>query len=101
MLSSSTQQGQSQSTLWTQFQGGIARLKLALSLDWMQDILRPLKPAYQQTAWIAMAINLIALFASLFSLQVYDRVIQKGGMVTLVALCIGMVIALQRLSISV
>ncbi len=95
MLSSSTQQGESQSTLWTQFQGGIARLKLALSLGWMQDILRPLKPAYQQTAWIAMAINLIALFASLFSLQVYDRVIQKGGMVTLVALCIGMVIALS------
>lgn len=95
MSSSSTPENHSQLPLWTQFRGGIARLRLALSLPWMMEILHPLKPAYQQTAWIAMAVNLIALFASLFTLQVYDRVIQKGGMVTLVALCIGMVIALS------
>jgi ATP-binding cassette, subfamily C, bacterial LapB len=95
MLSSSTHQQQAQPSLWTQFQGGVAKLRLALSLDWMQDILRPLQPAYRQAALIAMAINFIALFASVFSLQVYDRVIQKGGMVTLVALCIGMAVALM------
>lgn len=77
-----------------QFQGGLSRLRQALSLPWLQDILRPLQGAYKQVAWIAMAINIVALFASVFSLQVYDRVIQKGGVITLVALCIGMAFAL-------
>ena len=81
-------------TPWAQLRGGLTRLKAALMLPWLQDILRPLKSSYKQVAWIAMSINLIALFSSVFSLQVYDRVVQKGGWVTLVALCIGMVFAL-------
>lgn len=76
------------------FQGGIARLRETLERPWLQDILRPLKEAYKQVVWIALAINFIALFVSLFSLQVYDRVIQKGGLVTLAALVIGMVFAM-------
>jgi ATP-binding cassette subfamily C protein LapB len=93
-MSSNIQETEGQPSIWNQLQGGLARLRAALSLVWLQDILRPLKDAYKQVAWIALAINLIALFASLFSLQVYDRVIQKGGLVTLVALCIGMAFAM-------
>ena len=76
------------------FQGGVARVRASLATPWLQDILRPLDGAYKQVMWLALAINFIALFASLFSLQVYDRVIQKGGLVTLVALVIGMLFAL-------
>lgn len=78
----------------SRFQGGVARVRESLATPWLQDILRPLEGAYKQVVWIALAINFIALFASLFSLQVYDRVIQKGGLVTLTALVIGMVFAL-------
>lgn len=66
----------------------------SLATPWLQEIFKPLEGAYKQVIWLALAINFIALFASLFSLQVYDRVIQKGGLVTLVALIIGMVFAL-------
>jgi ATP-binding cassette subfamily C protein LapB len=82
------------SSALSRFQGGVARVRESLATPWLQDILRPLESAYKQVMWIALAINFIALFASLFSLQVYDRVIQKGGLVTLVALVIGMVFAL-------
>jgi ATP-binding cassette, subfamily C, bacterial LapB len=78
----------------SRFQGGVARVRESLATPWLQEILRPLEGAYKQVMWLALAINFIALFASLFSLQVYDRVIQKGGLVTLVALIIGMVFAL-------
>ena len=78
----------------SRFQGGVARVRESLATPWLQEILGPLEGAYKQVMWLALAINFIALFASLFSLQVYDRVIQKGGLVTLVALIIGMVFAL-------
>ena len=78
----------------SRFQGGLTRVRESLATPWLQEILKPLKGAYRQVIWVALAINFIALFASLFSLQVYDRVIQKGGLVTLVALIIGMLFAL-------
>lgn len=76
------------------FKGGVARVRESLSTPWLQEILQNLQGAYKQVMWLALAINFIALFVSLFSLQVYDRVVQKGGLVTLVALIIGMVFAL-------
>ena len=93
MLESSQTMDPRESSL-SRFQGGLARVRESLATPWLQEILGPLKGAYKQVLWIALAINFIALFASLFSLQVYDRVIQKGGLVTLVALVIGMVFAL-------
>jgi len=76
------------------FKGGVARVRESLVTPWLQKILQTLEGAYKQVMWLALAINFIALFVSLFSLQVYDRVVQKGGLVTLVALIIGMVFAL-------
>jgi len=93
-MQSVNQEVEKSASPWMQLQGGLSRLRLALKLPWLQDILRPLKGAYRQVAIIATSINLIALFASVFALQVYDRVIQKGGLVTLTALCVGMVFAL-------
>lgn len=61
---------------------------------WFNDLVEPLKPAYKQTMWMSLGINIIALLSSLFALQVYDRVVAKGGYNTLIALCVGMVIAI-------
>ena len=94
MMDEATQKLDAQPSTIARFQGGLTRLRETLALPWLQDILRPLKDAYKQVVWMALAINFIALFASLFSLQVYDRVIQKGGLVTLGALVIGMVFAM-------
>jgi ABC-type bacteriocin/lantibiotic exporter with double-glycine peptidase domain len=94
MIDESTHDAKARPSTMAPLQGGLKLLQETLALPWLQDILRPLKGAYQQVVWIALAINLIALFTSLFSLQVYDRVIQKGGLVTLSALVIGMIFAI-------
>ena len=94
MIDESTHDVKARPSTLARLQGGLRLLQETLALPWLQDILRPLKGSYQQVAWIALAINLIALFTSLFSLQVYDRVIQKGGLVTLSALVIGMIFAI-------
>lgn len=61
---------------------------------WFNDLVEPLKPAYKQTMWMSLGINIIALLSSIFALQVYDRVVAKGGYNTLIALCVGMLIAI-------
>jgi ABC-type bacteriocin/lantibiotic exporter with double-glycine peptidase domain len=94
MIDESTHDAKARPSTMAPLQGGLKLLQETLALPWLQDILLPLKGAYQQVVWIALAINLIALFTSLFSLQVYDRVIQKGGLVTLSALVIGMIFAI-------
>lgn len=61
---------------------------------WFKQLFEPLKPAYKQALLMAFGINVIGLFASIFALQVYDRVVAKGGHSTLVALAVGMFIAI-------
>jgi ATP-binding cassette subfamily C protein LapB len=43
---------------------------------------------------MAFVINIIGLFSSIFALQVYDRVVAKGGDSTLTALALGMAVAI-------
>jgi ATP-binding cassette, subfamily C, bacterial LapB len=64
------------------------------SEDWLRRILKPHRAAYKQTIWLALAINLMGLFAAIFSLQVYDRVVAHAGYATLFALVTGMVIVI-------
>lgn len=61
---------------------------------WLRDVLAPMRSAYLQIVVLACVINLIGLFSAVFALQVYDRVVAKGGMSTLVALVIGMALAI-------
>jgi ATP-binding cassette, subfamily C, bacterial LapB len=60
---------------------------------WLGEVLRPLRPAYLQVILLAFAVSVIGLFAAVFSLQVYDRVVAKGGYASLVALVTGMALA--------
>ena len=64
------------------------------SEDWLRHILEPHRTAYKQTIWLALAINFMGLFAAIFSLQVYDRVVAHAGYATLFALVTGMVIVI-------
>jgi ATP-binding cassette subfamily C protein LapB len=63
-------------------------------LGWLHELLLPLRPAYKQAIMLAFLVNLIALFAAVYTLQVYDRVIGHAGYSSLVALSIGMLIAI-------
>lgn len=59
---------------------------------WLTEAIWPFRGAYKQAIVLAFAINFLGLFAAIFSLQVYDRVVAHGGLSTLTALVIGMVI---------
>ena len=59
---------------------------------WLTEAIWPFRGAYKQAIILAFAINFLGLFAAIFSLQVYDRVVAHGGLSTLTALVIGMVI---------
>lgn len=61
--------------------------------SWLREVLLPLKPRFQEIIVQSFCINLLALAVPLFSLQVYDRVIGHHGISTLVALGVGVVIA--------
>lgn len=61
---------------------------------WLHELLLPLRPAYKQAIMLAFLVNLIALGAAVYALQVYDRVIGHAGYATLLALSVGMLIAI-------
>ena len=64
------------------------------SEDWLRQILEPHRAAYKQILWLAFVINLMGLFAAIFSLQVYDRVVAHAGYSSLFALVTGMVLVI-------
>lgn len=61
---------------------------------WLREALAPLKSRFAEILLHSFFINLLALAVPLFSLQVYDRVIGHRGLTTLMALAIGVVLAL-------
>lgn len=71
-----------------------ADLPLNVDQDWLTGLLDALKPAYKQTIWLALAVNSLALLSSIFTLQVYDRVVAHSGYSSLVALVVGMLLVL-------
>ncbi|TAN46538.1 MAG: ATP-binding cassette domain-containing protein [Rhodospirillales bacterium] len=60
--------------------------------EWVNDVVRPLKPIFLEVISVSLFINILALAAPVFTLQVYDRVVSSGGMTTLQGLVIGMVV---------
>jgi ATP-binding cassette subfamily C protein LapB len=61
---------------------------------WFKSIMKPLRPTLWELACASFFINVLALAAPFFSLQVYDRVVFYSGMTTLQGLAIGMALAL-------
>lgn len=63
-------------------------------LDWLRELLWPYRSAYRQAIVMSFVINVLGLFAAIFSMQVYDRVVAHAGYSTLVALVLGMALVI-------
>ncbi|HLO77757.1 MAG TPA: ABC transporter transmembrane domain-containing protein [Magnetospirillum sp.] len=61
---------------------------------WLRAILDPLRPVARELLTASLFINVLALAAPIFVMQVYDRVIGHSSMETLKGLVIGMAIVL-------
>jgi ATP-binding cassette subfamily C protein LapB len=57
---------------------------------WIVEIIDPLKPIFSEVMAFSLFVNILALAAPIFTLQVYDRVVGSGGLTTLQGLVIGM-----------
>jgi len=61
---------------------------------WLSEILRNVRPAFAQILAVSAFVNLLAVAAPVFVLQVYDRVVMHAGISTLYGLIIGVLIAI-------
>src|SRR6202008_4000556 len=59
---------------------------------WLGPMLAPVRPALREVVALSFFVNLLALAAPVFVLQVYDRVVYFAGLGTLVGLTAGMAI---------
>lgn len=66
----------------------------SVSHPWLRPVLRPLRPLFKQVLAISLFVNIMALAAPIFVLQVYDRVVFHAGLSTLQGLVIGMALVL-------
>jgi ATP-binding cassette subfamily C protein LapB len=60
---------------------------------WLVPLLEGLKPLFKEAVTLSFFINVLALAAPIFVLQVYDRVVFHSGLSTLAGLAVGMVFA--------
>ncbi len=59
---------------------------------WFWDLVKPLYPVYAYVLLGSVFINIFAIFSSVFSMNVYDRVVPNGAIETLYTLSMGMVV---------
>ncbi|MCU0838665.1 MAG: ABC transporter transmembrane domain-containing protein, partial [Rhodospirillales bacterium] len=62
---------------------------------WLFALLKTLAPTFREVAVLSFFVNLLALAVPIFVMQVYDRVVYKGGLSTLQVLCAGIAIVLM------
>lgn len=61
---------------------------------WFWSVVKQFWPNYVHVASAALLINILALAAPLFIMNVYDRVVPNGAIASLIALSIGLLIAI-------
>ena len=61
---------------------------------WLRPFLKPLMPTVREVMSMKAFVNLLALAAPIFTLQVYDRVVEHVGIGTLYGLVLGMAMVL-------
>ena len=49
---------------------------------WIKPLMKSLKPVFREVLVMSAFVNLLALAVPIFTLQVYDRVIQHAGIST-------------------
>jgi PrtD family type I secretion system ABC transporter len=62
--------------------------------SWLGPIVEPLKPVVRELLVTSLVVNILALAAPIFVMQVYDRVIGHNGVETLKGLFIGILVVL-------
>jgi ABC-type bacteriocin/lantibiotic exporter with double-glycine peptidase domain len=62
--------------------------------DFLLSLIRPLFPHLRELVLLSLFVNLLALAAPVFTLQVYDRVVFHAGLSTLQGLAIGMLLVI-------
>lgn len=67
-------------------------LERHLVRSWLASLVRPLWPHFRELLVFSLFINLLALAAPIFVLQVYDRVVFHAGLSTLQGLALGMLL---------
>jgi ATP-binding cassette subfamily C protein LapB len=61
---------------------------------WFWSVVRQFGSNYSHVAIAALIVNLLALAAPLFTMNVYDRVVPNGAIPSLIALAVGLLIAI-------
>lgn len=61
---------------------------------WLRHLIGTLRPAFGEIVWVSLFVNMLALAAPIFVLQVYDRVVMFAGLATLKGLVLGMAVAI-------
>ena len=62
--------------------------------SWLKPFLSPFKSVFREVVAMSFFVNLLALAAPIFTLQVYNRVVASAGISTLQGLIIGMILVL-------
>lgn len=65
-----------------------------MARHWLSEILKQVRPAFTQILVVSAFVNLLAIEAPVFVLQVYDRVVMHAGISTLYGLVIGVLVAI-------
>ena len=65
-----------------------------MAMQWLPETIRIVRPVFGQIVGVSAFINLLAVAAPVFVLQVYDRVVMHAGLSTLYGLLIGVAIAI-------
>ena len=65
-----------------------------MARPWLSEIMQNVRPAFAQILAVSAFVNLLAVAAPVFVLQVYDRVVMHAGVSTLYGLVIGVLIAI-------
>ncbi len=61
---------------------------------WLRPFLKPLTPVFREVVVMSFFVNLLALAVPVFTMQVYNRVVNNNGISTLQGLVVGMVLVL-------
>lgn len=65
-----------------------------MARQWLSEIVQNVRPAFAQILAVSAFVNLLAVAAPVFVLQVYDRVVMHAGISTLYGLVVGVMIAI-------
>jgi len=58
--------------------------------SWLKPFLKPLAPVFREVVTMSFFVNLLALAVPVFTMQVYNRVVNNNGISTLQGLVVGM-----------